>query len=212
MKVSKMALLVLGIGIFIIVFATVFTMYSGQSGEQNKLNDSLATAQSLLPKLIAEREDMEIQLAQWEDELAEVTQALDKSEARYPKSVESIEYDEILFKLADDCDLRIMDLTASEPEDESVKDTDMTYAVTTLEMVVWNKESPPSTAGNFELYIDETVEKVLEFIHLIATTPEFNVSDIELVAIEALEPPEEVQEDETGPEASVQLKIYAFPR
>jgi len=212
MKISKTALLVLGIGIFIIAFAALFTLFSGQSGEQERLNDSLAAAQSLLPKLIAEREDLAGQLTQWESDLAKVTSSLGKSEARFPKSVESIEYDETLFRIADDCDLRIIDLTASEPQDEKVVDTDITYAVTNFKVVVRSKESPPSTLGDFEAYIDETLANMLEFINIVATSEEFNVGTIELVNIEKLEPPEEIQEDETGPEAEIQIIIYGFPR
>jgi hypothetical protein len=217
MKLSKTALLVLGIGVFIIAFATLFSISSGQKGEQAQISDNLATAQSLLPKLIAEREDLEGQLANWESEVAEATSSLSKSEARYPKTVESIENDETLFLMADECDLLIRELTASEPADKEVKseeveDIDITYAVTTFEVVVRSKESPPSTAGDFELYIDEFLANVLDFIHIIATSEEFNIGTINLVTIENLEPPEEVEEGGTGPEATIDLIIYGFPR
>ncbi len=210
MRLSRTALLVLGIGVFVIAFATLFTIYSGQSGEQEQLNDSLAAAQGLLPKLIAEREDLEGQLTQWESELAKATSSLSKSEARFPKSVESIEYDETLFKIADDCDLQVIELTASEPENKKVED--IIYAVTTFEVVVRSKESPPNIMGDFEMYIDETVANMLEFINVVATSEEFNVGTVELVDMENLEPPEEITGDEDGPEATVQLIIYGFPR
>ena len=212
MKVSKTALIVLGVGIFILVFAALFTVSSGQSGEREQLSSRMATSQGLLPGLIAEKEDLAGQLVQWEDELDKAALALSKSEARYPKSVESIEYDETIFKLAEQCDLLITELTASEPAKEGVKGTDITYAVTTVTVVLENAESPPATAGDFELYIDETVDKVLEFIHLVATTPEFNVATIKVVAIDGLKPPEELEGGETGPEATLELAIYGFPR
>jgi hypothetical protein len=174
-----------------------------------------------LPKLVAEREDLEGQVAQWEEKVAEVTSSFNKSEARFPKSVESIEYDETLFKIADDCDLQVVELTALEPKNEKVKDTDIIYTTTTLEVKVWSKESPPGTVGEFETYIDETVANMLKFINAIATGEEFNVGTIELVAMENLEPPEEedlaAAEDEAArwdmaPAATVQLIIYGFPR
>jgi len=210
MKVSKTAWLILGIGIFVIAFGSLYTAYSGQTGEQERLTGSLAAARVLLPELIAEREDLEGQLTHWESELAKATSSLGKSEARFPKSVESIEYDETLFKIADDCDLQVIGLTASQPSDEEVED--ITYAVTTFEVVVRSKESPPSTVDKFETYIDETVANMLEFINDIATSQEFNVGTIELVDMENLEPPEEIEGDETGPEATVKLIIYGFPR
>lgn len=212
MKVSKTALLVLGIGIFILVFAILFVLYSGQSGEQEGLSSKLATTQGLLPELIAEREDLVGQLVQWEGELDKARLALSQSEGRFPKSVQSIEYDETIFKLAGECDLLIIELTASEPSNEQVKGTDIAYDVTTVEVVVKNVESPPGTAGDFEVYIDQTVDKVLEFVHLVAVTPDFNVATIKVVAIENLEPPEELEGGETGPEATIKLAIYGFPR
>lgn len=212
MKLGKTALLVLGIGIFILGFAILFTLYSGQSGEQVLLNKNLATSQGLLPGLLAEKDDLAGQLAQWEGELDKAIFALSKSEGRFPRSVESIEYDEVIFKLAEQSGLLIIKLTASEPDQEVVKGTDITYAVTTIEVVVWNADSLPGNAGGFEVYIDETVDKVLEFIHLIVTTPDFGVATFQVAAIEALEPPEELEGDETGPEATIKLAIYGFPR
>jgi len=75
-----------------------------------------------------------------------------------------------------------------------------------------NAESPPGTAGEFEVYIDQTVDKVLEFIHLVVTTPDFGVATVKLAAIEGLEPPEEIEGEEAGPEATLELAIYGFPR
>ena len=212
MKISKTALIVLGIGIFVIIFATLFVLYSGQSGERAQLNTSLTKTQGLLPELIAEKEDLTGQLAQWEGELAKARVALSKSEGRFPKSVESIEYDETIFKLAEDSGLLIIELTASEPTEEKVKDTDIIYDITIITVVLVNAESPPGTAGDFEVYIDETVDKVLEFIHLVVVTPDFGVATIQVAAIDGLEPPEELGEGETGPEATLELAIYGFPR
>jgi hypothetical protein len=212
MKLGKTALLVLGIGIFILGFAILFTLYSGQSGEQALLNKNLAASQGLLPGLIAEKEDLSSQLAQWEGEFDQAMLALSQSEGRFPKSVESIEYDEVIFKLAEQSGLLIIELTASEPAEEAVKGTEINYVVTTIEVVVWNSDPLPGTAGDFEVYIDETVDKVLEFIHLIVTTPDFGVATIQVAAIEALEPPEELDDSETGPEATIKLAIYGFPR
>lgn len=212
MKVSKTALIVLGIGVFIIVFATLFVLYSGQSGEREQLNASLTKAQGVLPELLAEKADLEGQLAQWQGELDKAMVALSKSEGRFPKTVESIEYDEVIFKLAEQSGLLIIELTASEPVGEAVKGTDIVYDVTTCEVVVRNAESTPSTAEQFEVYIDETVDEVLDFIHLVVTTPDFGVATIKVAAIEGLEPPEELEGDEVGPEATLELAIYGFPR
>ncbi len=218
MRLSKTAWLILGAGVFIIAFGSLFMLYSQQSGEQEWLEDSLFVAQAALPQLISEREDLESQLTQLESQLTQATSSLSSSKARFPKSVQSIEYDEALFDIADDCDLQIMELTASEPRDEEVED--ITYTTTTFEVVVRSEELPPSTVDKFETYIDETVADMLEFINIIATDEDFNVGTIELVNMEKLEPPDaEDLEDadkatrrDMGPEATVQLIIYGFTR
>ena len=212
MKLSKTALLVLGIGVFILGFAILFVLYSGQSGEQEQLASSLATTQGLLPQLIAEKGDLNEQVAFWEDELNKARVALSMSEGRFPKTVESIEYDETIFRLADETDLFIDMLTASEPSEEKVKGTDISYDVSTFEVTLFNAETAPISADSFEAYIDETLDKVLEFVHLVAVTPDFGVAAIKVVAIDGLEPPEEVTDVEDGPETTVELTIYGFPR
>jgi hypothetical protein len=56
------------------------------------------------------------------------------------------------------------------------------------------------------------VANMLDFIHAIATSREFDVGTIEVLDMDNLEPPTEITGDEEGPEATVQLIIYGFPR
>jgi hypothetical protein len=222
MRLSRTALLVLGIGIFIIAFSILFYMWNGQSREQEQLSESLAEAQILWPGLIAEKEDVADQLAQLESEVATAKVELSKSESRFPESVDCIDYDETLFRIVDSCGLQVVEITASSPAkeevaSEEVEDINITYAVTTLEVTVKNNESTPYLAGEFEVYIDETVDKVLDLIHLIATSEEFDISTIKLVSLNNLEPPEESEEveeerEEKAPEATININIYGYPR
>ena len=190
MKLSRTAWLILGIGIFVIAFATLYMVYSRQSGEQEQLSDSLAAAQALLPRLIVEREDVEDQLSQWESELAEATLSLNKSKTKFPKSVESIEYDEALFGIADGCDLEILSLTASEPRDKKVED--VTYAIT-----------------SFEVKVEGEVADILDMVNTIATSEHFTSATVELVNIDIPEPATEGEEAEM-PSATIRLVIYSY--
>ena len=121
MRLSKTFLLVLGIGIFIIALAAMYFINSGQSGQQKQLNENLATAQALLPKLVTQRQDLESQLTQAQGKVDEVTISLNKSQGRFPKSVDSTNYNETLFSIADDYNLDVVSLTVSKPQDEKVK-------------------------------------------------------------------------------------------
>lgn len=209
MRFSKTALLVLGIGVFVLGFVSLFFLSSGQSGEQERLNASLETNRNILPKLIDERDDLTSQLAQWQEKAAGAEAALNRSQSEFPRSVESINYDEILFQIANECDLQIMEITASRPDWEGVED--IIYTVTTFIVKVQSEQSPPtSTVEAFENYIDDTVADVLDFTNSIATSDDFENATIEVVEMKKLEPPAELPAD--GPEATVQIIIYGFPR
>jgi hypothetical protein len=123
MKLSKKVRLIIGIAIFAIVLAVLFSIYSGLAGERGQLENDLSVAQANLPKLTALKEDLE-------DQLAQARSLLDRSRAKFPESVKSIEYGEDLFEIADDCDVEITRLAASMPTDQ--KAGGATYSVSSF--------------------------------------------------------------------------------
>lgn len=203
MKLGKTAWVILGIGIFTIAFISLFVGYSRLSGEQGKAEDSLSSAQATLPQLVSEREDSASALAQLQDQLTQAASSLSYSKAKFPKVVESIEYDEELFMIAHACDLEIANLTASEPRDLKVEE--ITYTTTFFEIEVQSKDSPPNPLT--KAYIDNTIDNILAFFNTIVTSEDFDVADIELVDIVAPQP-----EDTTGerPSATIDLIIYTY--
>jgi type II secretory pathway pseudopilin PulG len=159
MKLSKKVWLIVGIVIFAIVLGVLFSIYSGQVGERNELSDRLSAAQTLLPGLVANREDLEDQLAQAES-------LLDKSQAKFPEVLESIEYGEDFFKIAygqnlysmaRGCGVELTSLTASQPTAKEVGT--VTYSVSSFKVVV---------EGN----IDDT----LDFIDAIGTGIDYKLT------------------------------------
>jgi len=214
MRLSRTAWLILGIGIFIIVFATLYTVYSRQVSEQEQLADSLVAAQARLPKVISDRQATEAELTQWQDKLAEATSLLSKSEAKFPESAESIKYDELLFDIADVCDLEVMSLTASEPQSkkekvevEDIEVEDVTYIVTSFDLKVEAVGSVPDPLT--EAYIDETVANILDFINTIATGEDFTTATVELVNIDIPEPTSKGEEAEKT-SATIKITIYSY--
>ena len=209
MKLSRGALLVLGIGVFIIAFAFLFSINSGKSGEQEQLNDDLTAAQALLPKLVAEREDWEGQLTQWEGKAAEATSTLSRFKAKFPASLESIADTETLFDIAYDCDLEVAEVTTLESRDKKVED--VIYTVTTLEVVVRPVESRPGSVTAFATYINNAVADMLDYIDIVAAHDDFTNATIELVDMENLKPPcSEELEGAEKPQATISLVIYGY--
>jgi len=221
MKLSKTAWLILGIGIFVIAFGGLCLVYFRQGSEREQLNDSLLVAQATLPKVVSEKEDWERQLAQWESQLAqlesELAQAkllLAESKMSFPKAVESIEYGEKLFKIADDCDLELTKLTSLEPADINVEPADENVEP-------GDKESEDITYSvtSFVVDVNGEVANMLDFINTIATSKAFTTATVELVDIEVPQPlseeekarlTEEAIEDRERPSATVSLAIYAY--
>lgn len=200
MRIGKIAWLVLGIGILIIAAVTLYMVYSRQISQQEDLDASLSTAQSTLPKLVSERENLEGQLTQLKSGLAQAESSLSTAKKSFPESVESIEYGEILFQIADDSDLEITSLTSSEPSDETVED--ITYWVT-----------------SFKVEVKGEVADILKFVNAIATGEDFTTATAEVVNIDIPEPlteeekevlTEEEIEEEEMPSASIKLVIYSY--
>ncbi len=193
MRLSKTAWLILGIGIFVIAFATLFMLHSQQSGEQEWLEDSLSVAQAALPQLVSERDNLE-------NALAQATSLLNAARSSFPDFVDSIRVDEKLFEMADDCDLKITSITSSEPTDEEVEA--VTYSV-----------------APFVVDVKGEVADILDFINTIATSEYFTNATVELVDIVVPEPlteeekegltEEEIKEAEK-PSATITLIIYSY--
>lgn len=224
MKFSKISWLILVVGILAIAAASLFMLYRQQLQEQQQLNNALATAQNALPKLASERTNLESTLAELEEKLAQATSQLETAKAAFPNSVQSIEVDEFLFRLADDWDLEVTILTATEPSDhtvvvgvENIEVEDVTYLVTTFTVDVKGRtpESSFKTEAEYETYIGETIDDMLNFIHSIVTQRDLNTATVELVNVDIPDPltVEELEEEGTEvarPLATIRLIIYSY--
>jgi len=154
MKPSKKVWLIVGIAIFAIVLAVLFSTYSRQAGEREQLENNLWVAQALLPKLTTQKEDLE-------DQLAQARSLLDNSQAKFPGSVESIEYGEDLFEIADDCNVEITTLTASKPTG-----------------------SAPYSVSSFAVSVKGDVSDILDFVDALRAGVDFQLSwSAELTAV-----------------------------
>jgi len=200
MKFGKTAQIILMVGIFAVALIMLYRVYLQQGVEQLEVSMQLATSQGLLPRLASEEEDLQSQLTQLNSNLAEATLSLGEAKERFPGSVESIEYDEVLFELAHDCDLDIISLVASEPADEEVKveleadnqdqEVNVTYSVTLFEIEVQGKavESAFDTANEYEGYVSQTVADILSYFSAVASGDYFTTATVELVNISVPEP------------------------
>ena len=199
-RLSRTAWLILGIGILVIVLGSLGTIYRTQASEQKELTSQLGMAQATLPKLASEKEALESQLTQLGKKLTQTTSLLNQAESKFPESVESVDYDEALFRIADNCDLEITKLTASDARDKEVED--ITFSI-----------------ASFSGEVEGEVVDILDFVDAIATGKDFANANVELVNIKVPEPlteedkeemtDEEIEEAEM-PSATIELTIYGY--
>jgi hypothetical protein len=176
MKLSKKVLLIVVIVIFAVALGVLFSIYSGQNGEKAELNDRLSWAQTVLPGLVDNRETKE-------DELTQAESLLAASQAQFPESVESIEYGDDLFEIADDCNVSLTKLTASKPTNKTVET--VTYSVSTFTVVVYG-----------------SIDSIMEFIYALRTGDDFQLPwSAEINSVKT---------NVSGGSANINLVIYGY--
>jgi hypothetical protein len=176
MKLSKKVWLIAVIVIFAVVLGVLFYIYSGQNGERAQLNERLSRAQTLLPGLIDNRETKE-------DELTQAESLLYASRAQFPESVESIEYDDDLFEIADDCNVSLTSVTASKPSSKTVGA--VTY-----------------TVSSFALTVQGSIDNILDFIYAVRTGDDFQLPWSAEVT--------KINTNVSGGSAAINLFIYGY--
>jgi len=159
MKLSKKVGLIVGIVILAVVLGILFTIYSGQVREREDLQDRLSRAQTLLPTLITQRDSLE-------DQLAQAQSSLDDSQAKFPESVESIEYGEDFFKIAygqklytmaGGCGVELTRLTASK-------------------LIVKKIGTVTYSVSSFGVVVEGNTDNILKFIDAIGTGIDYDLS------------------------------------
>jgi len=178
MKLRNKIWLIVVVIIIAVILGILFSMYSEQVKERNALSDRLSRAQTLLPGLVSNRQKLEDRLTQAESSLA-------KSQAEFAQSVDSIEYDDDLFKIANDCNVDITKLTSSKPTDKKIGT--VTYSVSTFVVVV---------TGN--------IGDILEFLYAIRTGDDFQLpwsADVNNVKMDV---------EGGGATATINLDIYGY--
>ena len=182
MKLSKKVLLIVVSVIFAVALGVLFSIYSGQNGERAELDERLSGpqgAQTILPGLIDEREEKE-------DELTQAESLLAANQAKFPESVESIEYGDDLFEIADDCNVSLTKLTAAKPTNKTVGT--VTYST-----------------SSFRLVVQGSIDNIMEFIYALRTGDDFQLPSYPWSA--------EINSVETnvsGGSANINLVIYGY--
>jgi regulator of protease activity HflC (stomatin/prohibitin superfamily) len=155
MKIGKRALLVLGAVVIAAAIVVVGMLYFRQAGERAALSERLDRAETLLAGITRNRSDLE-------DQLASAQSSLETNRAKFPESVQSIEYGEYLFEIADACNVALDNLVFPTSATRTVGG--VTYSVISL-----------------SLPISGTLEDIFKFIDTIRTDDRFASTDVKSI-------------------------------
>ena len=175
-KIDKKIWLIVGIAIFVVALVFLVRTYSQQVSEQKQLKTNLAAQQALLRTLTTQEKDQQ-------DKLSQAQSLLESSRTKFPESVESIEYGEDLFAIADGCSVQLTSLSPSMPGTKTVGA--VTYSV-----------------SSFAMSVSGSVNHILDFINALKTGDGFQFPwSAEVTSINI---------DVGGSAANINVNIYGY--
>jgi hypothetical protein len=188
MKSNRILQLVL-VALIVVFLGAAGLLYAADSREgtrQEELTGAIANNQAILNNGLAEKAAKETEAAGLASQLAGARALLAQTD--FLASVESIEYDRILFAIADTAKLQVTSLTATAPLD--IKEKNTTYQLTTFTVTVEGKTPATifKTVPDSTTYITGTVNNILAFVNEVATGSDFNTAVIQSVNITSPEP------------------------
>lgn len=165
MKLSKLGLLILAVGILCIAFGGLFYVYRQRTQQRDALFQTIEAAQNQVSKISAEKRPLEPQVLQLEQKIADLKASYNKAKGEFPNvSIQSIEYDEELSDLAEDSAVTVIKLTAT---DSSLKkDGNITYIATDFTVEVRGERT-----------------NLLDFLHRVSQSQYFSTASINSVSL-----------------------------
>lgn len=111
--------MVIGIGVLVIVLASLATVYFRQSGEQKRLNEQLTLAKSRLE--LIDLAALSSRQAELEGQLGQVSSQSKAVKGILSQPVGSVTANSVLFDLAQAHGLKIIEVTSSTPDIEKLE-------------------------------------------------------------------------------------------
>jgi hypothetical protein len=172
---SKKVWLVVGAGIIVVLLVFLFMTYFQQVAEQGDLENKLEEAEDRSTTLAADKQTLG-------NELSQAESLLYTSQAQYPQAIESIEYGEYLFEIAEKCNLTLASLTFPRPSAST--SGSVTYSAVSL-----------------SLPVSGALEDIFAFIETIKTDPRFASTSVNSVSMSG-----------GGGGATISITIYGYRR
>jgi hypothetical protein len=216
MKFSKTAWIILGVGVIVVVAATLMWLYFQETNEQGLLEEELSQKKNQLATLTSQRDSLENRLTQLQSTLNQELSRIEASQSKFPASVESIEIDELLFNIVDTHNLEIISITSVEAIFTEIDD--VVLAVTPFAVTIGGRliEEPGfATAEAYDTYLEETVDDMVACINSIMQNPNFATTFVDLIRAEIPDPMTDEDVEEAGetierPSVTIEVSVYSY--
>ena len=188
MKSNRILLLVL-LAIIVIFVAGAGYLYTTNNGEINKqtqLKNSIDTDQMTINKEVAQKADLETTAGDIANQLASAQAAL--ADIHFRPDVQSIEYDRILYGIADTSNIRITNLSATPPTDMQEQNNKYQLTKFTVTVEGLSPEKIFNQPADDTAYLSGVVTNILAFTNNITNSPDFDTALIQSVDITEPDP------------------------
>jgi hypothetical protein len=200
MKLSGTNRVIVEALIFVVAAGVLSMLYAGQVNEQGQLMANLSNGSPVVPRLVAERDRLQEDLARLEEQTAqrrkELTEAgalLTRAKTDWPDSVESLEYSKKLADIAAATNVDVIRLATSEVTSKEVQG--FTFWLTAFTVEVRSRQ--------------EGVRELVAFVDAVHKHASFATATIDTLMVTVPPPPAEGQAADP-PTASIALTVYAF--
>jgi len=183
MKSNRILQIVLVVLIVVFAAAAGF-LYKSNSSEVNRqkgLKDNLTKNEAAYNSGLAQKAALEKTATDLANQLASAKSLL--AGIHFRPSSESIEYDRILYSIADANKLRVTNITTAPPG--SISELNNTYQVTSFNVTVegLSPDAIFSAAKDDRDYIAGVISNLLAFSNAVAASPDFDTAIIQPVSI-----------------------------
>lgn len=171
MKLGKKAWIILAGGIFVVLMASLFMVYSQQGQEQSRLSQELSLVRLTLARFSPE--ELSAQQRVLESRLAGAESVLDTAKNKLRQSIESIEVTDTLFEVADTHNVEIIGIdspgvTGEELEGVSLSILSLTAVVegdvsNLIDFIIeLSQQFPTSVDGSVEILFPTSADGTVE--------------------------------------------------
>jgi hypothetical protein len=190
MKISKITWFILIIGVAVIGTVGLYLVYDDEIDQQDILRASIETAQSNLPSITTQRENLEAQIADLEIERDEIEADLELALTLFPDDVQSIFYGDLLFFFGRQFELRVVNFSATGP---------YTYSLNGINYI----------ASTFTLDIEtDDVDAIMAYLTTLELGDDFVTTKINAVSSNIVQQDPNTPEDELST-ASISITILS---